>query len=519
MILQNIKVSAKLYILVGVLFLTIGTIGINGQLNLKEVNGSLQTVFEDRIVCLKQLKAVSDMYLINIKGVTQQINDGSINFKTGKKRIAKAQKEIKTNWAAYVATGAIPEEKKLSAQTTELMASTDESLESLKVLMDKEDKPAVASLAFSDVNPKIDSILNNVNALVDIQVSVANDEYINGQNVYSTAKTHAYIVIFSGITISLLLAFFIIKNINSIVAKLKDLVSYAQVASENISSASSQMSSSAQQMSEGATEQAASAEEVSSSMEEIVSSIQQNTENALQTEKIALKVVEDIVEGNKAVNITVQSMKEIAERISIIGDIARQTNLLALNAAVEAARAGDNGRGFAVVAAEVRKLAERCQTAAHEINNLSKSGVTIAERSGKLLDLIVPEVQKTCKLVQEISISSMEQNTGANEINNALQQLNQVIQQNAAISEEMAASSEELSGQADQLKDIVNFDIGNDVKSRTEIRRVPAVKPYQKTFAGSHYPVKKKPVPERFYKGINIDMNGKDPIDEKYEKY
>ncbi|QEC76448.1 HAMP domain-containing methyl-accepting chemotaxis protein [Mucilaginibacter ginsenosidivorax] len=518
--LQNIKVSAKLYILVGVLFLTIGAVGVTGQLNLKDVNASLQTVFEDRVVCLKQLKVVSDMYLINIKGVTQQINDGSINFKTGKKRISKAQKEIKANWAAYVATGAIPEEKQLSAQTAELMSNADESLETLKVLMDKEDKPAFASLALSDVNPKVDSILNNVNTLVDIQVSVANDEYKNGQIVYSTAKTHAYTVIFLGITISLLLAFFIIKNINSIVARLKDLVSYAQVASENISSASSQMSSSAQQMSEGATEQAASAEEVSSSMEEIVSSIQQNTENALQTEKIALKVVEDIVEGNKAVNITVQSMKEIAERISIIGDIARQTNLLALNAAVEAARAGDNGRGFAVVAAEVRKLAERCQTAAHEINNLSKSGVTIAERSGKLLDLIVPEIQKTCKLVQEISLSSMEQNTGANEINNALQQLNQVIQQNAAISEEMAASSEELSGQAEQLKDIVNFDSGTDVKSRMDLRRATAIKPYQKTFNGNNYAVKKtKPAVEYPHKGIRIDMNGKDAIDEKYEKY
>lgn len=399
------------------------------------------------------------------------------------------------------------------------MANADESIESLKVILDKEDKQAIAAFAVSDVNPKIDSILNNVNTLIDIQVSVSNQEYNNGKQVYATAKTNSYIVIFSGIAISLLLAFFIIRNINSIVAKLKDLVSYAQVASENISSASSQMSSSAQQMSEGATEQAASAEEVSSSMEEIVSSIQQNTENALQTEKIALKVVEDIVEGNKAVNITVQSMKEIAERISIIGDIARQTNLLALNAAVEAARAGDNGRGFAVVAAEVRKLAERCQTAALEINNLSKSGVTIAERSGKLLDLIVPEVQKTCKLVQEISISSMEQNTGANEINNALQQLNQVIQQNAAISEEMAASSEELSGQADQLKDIVNFDIGNDVKSHIEIRRAPVNKPYHKTFAATNYPAKKRPVNDRFPKGINIDMNGKDPIDERYEKY
>ena len=213
-------------------------------------------------------------------------------------------------------------------------------------------------------------------------------------------------------------------------------------------------------------------------------------------------------------------MKEIAERISIVGDIARQTNLLALNAAVEAARAGDNGRGFAVVAAEVRKLAERCQTAAHEINNLSKSGVTIAEKSGTLLDNLVPEIQKTAKLVQKITLSSMEQNSGANEVNNALQQLNQVIQQNAAISEEMAASSEELSSQAEQLKDIINFDIGGDVKFSTHLRHLPVTKPLQTAPSFSDYSLKKKkPVVQRVNKGIKLNMNGEDILDEKYEKY
>jgi len=518
--MKNLKVSTKLYILVGVLFLIIGIIGINGENNLKEVNGSLETVFKDRVLCLKQLKVVSDMYLINIKAVNKQMEEGTLDFKKGKRKIIRAQKEIKSNWLAYAATGATTEEKRITAETDELMHNTDESLESAQTMIDKEDKQALAAFTVSDVNPKIDSILNNVNTLIDIQVSVANDEYNKGQHLYSAARTNSYIVILSGIAISLLLSFFIIKNINDIVAKLKGVVSYSQVASENISSASKQMNSSAQQMSEGATEQAASAEEVSSSMEEIVASIQQNTENALQTEKIALKVAEDIIEGSKAVNYTVQSMKEIAERISIVGDIARQTNLLALNAAVEAARAGDNGRGFAVVAAEVRKLAERCQTAAHEINNLSKSGVTIAEKSGTLLDMLVPEIQKTSKLVQEISLSSMEQKSGANEVNSALQQLNQVIQHNAAISEEMAASSEELSSQAEQLKDIINFDIGGDIKSSYKSRHLSVSQPVKVSPPHNDYPFKKmKPAVQRTNNGIRLNMNGEDKLDEKYEKY
>ena len=240
-------------------------------------------------------------------------------------------------------------------------------------------------------------------------------------------------------------------------ARLQDVVVNVKSAANNVAGGSQQMGSISEQMAQGTTEQAASAEEASSSVEEMNATIKQNADNALQTEKIAQKSANDAQVSGEAVTDAVMAMKQIAEKISIIEEIARQTNLLALNAAIEAARAGEHGKGFAVVAAEVRKLAERSQTAAAEISQLSGSSVEVAERAGTMLAKLVPDIQKTAELVQEISAASKEQAGGADQINGSIQQLNRVVQQNAGAAEEMASTAEELSSQAEQLQATIAF--------------------------------------------------------------
>ena len=247
------------------------------------------------------------------------------------------------------------------------------------------------------------------------------------------------------------------ENLNTMIDNLSTFAVEIQNSSGNVSMGSEQLSSSADEMSQGATEQAASSEEAMSSIEEMVANIRQNADNAMQTEKIAVKSAEDASEGGKSVNEAVIAMKNIADKIAIIEEIARQTNLLALNAAIEAARAGDHGKGFAVVAAEVRKLAERSQKAAAEITDLSSSSVEVAERAGEMLEKLVPNIQKTAELVQEISAASNEQNSGAEQINKAIQQLDMVTQKNASAAEEISSTSEELSSQAEQLMSVASF--------------------------------------------------------------
>ncbi len=192
-------------------------------------------------------------------------------------------------------------------------------------------------------------------------------------------------------------------------------------------------------------------------MEEMDSMVKQNADNLKQTAAIAMKTAQDVQDGRKSVNETIRAIKVISERIRIIEEIARQTDMLALNAAIEAARAGEKGKGFAVVAAEVRKLAERSQKSAKDINTLSVSSVKIAEKAGEYLEEIVSEIQKTAELVQEVSASGSEQAYGITQVNKAIQQLDQVIQQNAASTEEMAASTRDFSVQAEQLLNIASF--------------------------------------------------------------
>ncbi|MGA8740041.1 MAG: methyl-accepting chemotaxis protein [Terracidiphilus sp.] len=294
-------------------------------------------------------------------------------------------------------------------------------------------------------NGDFNTIKNNLNSLIGAMNDITGAaEQIAGGNLTVTLKERCA----EDKLMQALVA--MVGGLTRTVSDIRSIAGEVAAASQSISTASVQVS-------KGASSQAAAAEEASSSMEEMVSNIKQNADNAQQTDKIANKSAKDAQESGKSVLEAVAAMKEIANKISIIEEIARQTNLLALNAAIEAARAGEHGKGFAVVAAEVRKLAERSQKAAGEINQLSSTTLRVSEKSGEMLEKLVPDIQRTAELVQEISAASKEQDTGSEQINKALQQLEQVIQQNASAAEEMASTTEELTGQSEQLVSALSF--------------------------------------------------------------
>ncbi|SMH28926.1 HAMP domain-containing methyl-accepting chemotaxis protein [Azospirillum agricola] len=320
--------------------------------------------------------------------------------------------------------------------------------------------------------------------------------------------------------------------LETMLEKLRGVVTDALSASDNVAAGSQQLSASSEELSQGSTEQASAAEEASASMEEMAANIKQNAENATQTEKIARQSSKDAQSSGEAVNKAVQAMQTIAEKISIVQEIARQTDLLALNAAVEAARAGEHGRGFAVVASEVRKLAERSQGAAAEISSLSAESTKIAQEAGQMLARLVPDIRKTAELVEEISAACREQDIGAEQINQAIQQLDKVTQQNSSASEQMAATSEELSSMATQLQGTISyFTVEEKAAGRSAVRSPAAqaapARPTQaqasrrpaSVVALPHKPAAKPNGKER---GVRIALeggNGPDDLDARYTAF
>jgi len=311
------------------------------------------------------------------------------------------------------------------------------------------------------------------------------------------------------------------QAMSNMVSELRRVVGEVRQASEQVAAGSEELSASSIELSQGATEQASSVEEVSASMEEMTSSIGQNAENAQTTNSMTIQAATDTESGGQAVIKTVDAMKQIAERILIVEEIARQTNLLALNAAIEAARAGEHGKGFAVVAAEVRKLAERSGTAAAEISELSTSSVRVAEEAGELLGKIVPDIQKTAELVQEISAATNEQNEGGVQVNKAIQEMDKVIQQNASASEEVASTAEELSGQAVQLQQVIRFfKVGaGDMSAPLQRRVTVQPKQTQQVQAAKPKPLaaaKPAPAPQA---GGGLDLDMEDNDDSGFERF
>jgi len=357
-------------------------------------------------------------------------------------------------------------------------------------------------------NGDFNTIKNNLNALIAAMNEITTAaQNIAGGNLTVTLRERSA----QDKLMQALIA--MVSELTHTVSDIRSIAGEVAAASQSISTASVQVS-------KGASSQAAAAEEASSSMEEMVSNIKQNADNAGQTDKIANKSAKDAQESGKSVLEAVAAMKEIANKISIIEEIARQTNLLALNAAIEAARAGEHGKGFAVVAAEVRKLAERSQKAAGEINQLSSTTLRVSEKSGEMLDKLVPDIQRTAELVQEISAASKEQDTGAEQINKALQQLEQVIQQNASAAEEMASTTEELTGQSEQLVSaLAFFRTGDEEQASARRPAAKAAKTHPAEIQPS--PIKRKshgaPAAQH---GVQLRMKDThDELDGEFERY
>jgi len=503
---QNLKVAVKLltgFVLVAAIAAFIGTIG---TINVQKIERADTMMYERIVVPLGEIDDVAVSFQrmrVNARDIIQATKDEDIQKYAA--RIQELRAGVDKAAASFEKTIISDEGKKRFAEFIATRKAYGPLLDRIVVLAkENKDNEAYALLNGEAAKASRDE-QNAIDALVD---SKNKQGKLTAETNTATAKSAVRLmVLFSvvGFILALVIGVLLARSIsvplargvefadavskgdlsqkialerkdevgllaaalNTMVDKLKMVVSDVRGAADNVASGSQELSSSSEEMSQGATEQASSVEEVSSSMEQMTSNIRQNADNAQQTEKIALKSATDAKEGGKAVSETVAAMKEIAGKISIIEEIARQTNLLALNAAIEAARAGEHGKGFAVVASEVRKLAERSQAAAGEISHLSTTSVQVAEKAGEMLTKLVPDIQRTAELVQEISGASNEQNSGAEQINKAIQQLDQVIQQNASASEEMASTAEELSSQAEHLQEsIAFFRTGDETTSR-----------------------------------------------------
>lgn len=500
--LTKMKLRTRLLLAFILMSLIAGSVGLVGYLNMRSINDMAVRMYEKEFLGMSSaMDARSDMLATGrylraaMLAETQQQRDQYLqitmkNLEGIQGAIAKARPKFVSaeGKALFVEFDRIwPEYKSGIEKTIQLIQS-----EPLRAA-----SPSNQYLE-EGFAKSIQEMMAQVNRISDQKVKRAQEQAEASQALYDKSSWIMGLAILSGVVVGIGLGFFIAyrivnqlggepdyaveitrkvsagdlelniqvdeSNRNSLLYAIKEMVDRlghmmreVRTSADALSSASEQVSATSQALSQGASEQAASVEETSASMEQMSASIAQNTESAKITNGISAKAANDALKGGDAVKDTVAAMKQIANKISIIDDIAYQTNLLALNAAIEAARAGDHGKGFAVVAAEVRKLAERSQVAAQEIGEVASNSVALAEQAGSLFDQLVPDIQKTSDLVQEITAASQEQSSGVGQINIAMNQLNQITQQSASSSEELAATAEEMNAQATQLMQLIGY--------------------------------------------------------------
>ena len=470
--LNRMKIGSRLALIIGILLLIIVVVGTFSIVKMKQIGEELRSIADDDIPLMEVIAEINAHQLEMGALFERGFRHAEANAFGELKKVAAEVQEVGENVAKQVANG---ERVAKECMNTASDASTVQECEQVLKALEKIEKEheqvetnILGTFALFEQGRKQDAELKGEDlekemAGVDRQLAsllteiekFTNEAAQHAVFLENQAVKVTVIVSLVSLVLGIGLGVLVTRSITRVLREVKEVA-------DNVTSASLQVSAAAQQISQGASEQAAAAEESSSSVEEMAAMIKQNADNAKETERIASQAALDADEGGKAVRQAVLAMQQIANKISIIEEIARQTNLLALNAAIEAARAGEHGKGFAVVAAEVRKLAERSQTAAAEISVLSASSVEVAVKAGDMLASMVPSIQKTAGLIQEISAASIEQSAGTDQINQAMQQLDTVIQQNAGASEEMAATAEELSAQSESMQENIASLIGTN---------------------------------------------------------
>ncbi len=508
---KHVRIAAQLSLLVGLLaagLIALTLLGLYGQQQAVE---GLNTVYEDRVIPLRQLEAIVARYAVDIVNASHKVNDGALSWAQGRTAISSGLAEIESAWQAYQQTKLVPQEQRLVAELSPLLARADSSLNELQQILQREDDAALEAFVQDKLYPVIDPISEGFQALMRLQIEVAEATYEQASAQYHSNRTMIIIVLLVVLTGGVLLAWLIIAGISRqlgaepyqvaeiasrvadqdlsldiqtkpndessvlvamkrMVAHLAGVIGEVRLGSQSIHVGASEIAAGNADLSSRTEEQASALEQTASSMEELTATVKQNADNARQASGLALEASSTAERGGEVVGRVVktmhgisQSSQQIAEITSVIDSIAFQTNILALNASVEAARAGEQGRGFAVVAGAVRSLASRSADAAKEIKELIEgavaqiqAGSSLAKDAGATMEEVVGAVRRVTDIMDEISAASQEQSQGIDQVGQAVGQMDEVTQQNAALVQEASAAAASLEEQARRMEQAIS---------------------------------------------------------------